>query len=78
MPSINERQIDVLNGLIATTLDSAKGYGAAAKDAKNPRFKTMFDVRATQRHTLTAALQDDQFRFHQTASLSGFPACKLS
>jgi len=59
MPSINERQIDVLNGLIATTLDSAEGYGAAAKDAENPRFKSLFDARAAQRHQLTAALQDE-------------------
>lgn len=59
MLSINERQIDVLNGLIATTLDSAEGYDAAAKDAKNPRFKAMFNTRATQRHQLTTALQNE-------------------
>ena len=55
MPSINERQIDVLNGLIATTMDSAEGYGAAAKDAKNPRFKTRCGVWVVNPRTAAAS-----------------------
>jgi len=57
MTNVTEHQIEVLNGLIATTLDSAAGYGEAAKDAKNPRFKTLFDTRAGGRRQLTAQLQ---------------------
>jgi len=57
MAGINDRQIDVLNGLISTTLDSADGYAEAARDARNPRFKSLFDLRATDRRQLSAELQ---------------------
>ena len=50
MASIQERSpeydVDVLNGLIETTLDSVDGYEAAAQDARDPRFATMFSTRA--------------------------------
>jgi uncharacterized protein (TIGR02284 family) len=57
MISLNDQQIDVLNGLISTTLDSADGYGEAAKDAKNPHFKHIFSARAMERRQMTAELQ---------------------
>ncbi len=56
MTSLNDRQINVLNGLISTTLDSADGYGEAAKDARNPHFKHMFGARAIERRQLSAEL----------------------
>ncbi|MEI8395150.1 MAG: PA2169 family four-helix-bundle protein [Rhodospirillaceae bacterium] len=59
MPSITEQQIHVLNGLILTTLDSANGYGDAAKDAQKPHFKRMFVARALERQLLTAELQTE-------------------
>lgn len=52
-----QHDIKVLNGLIETTLDSAYGYGDAAKDAKNPSFKSLFERRSMQRKQLTADLQ---------------------
>jgi uncharacterized protein (TIGR02284 family) len=59
MTSINERQIDVLNGLISITMDSAEGYDAAARDAGTLRFKGLFHTRASQRRQLAADLQDE-------------------
>jgi uncharacterized protein (TIGR02284 family) len=55
----NQHDIDVLNGLIEMTLDSAHGYEDAAKDAKNPRFKTLFGARAIERKQVTAELQTE-------------------
>jgi len=57
MTSTNDQQIDVLNGLISTTLDSANGYDEAAKDAKNPQFKHMFGARGIERRQLAAELK---------------------
>lgn len=57
MTTTNERQIKIINGLIETTVDSADGYHQAAKDARNPRFKSMFETRSAQRQQLAAELQ---------------------
>jgi uncharacterized protein (TIGR02284 family) len=55
----NQHDIDVLNGLIEMTLDSAHGYDEATKDVKNPRFKTLFGARAIERKQVTAELQTE-------------------
>jgi uncharacterized protein (TIGR02284 family) len=55
----NKHDIDVLNGLIEITLDSAHGYDEAVKDVKNPRFATMFGARAMERKQVTAELQTE-------------------
>jgi uncharacterized protein (TIGR02284 family) len=57
MSTANAHDIEVLNDLIETTLDSADGYAEAAKDAKNPGFKSLFEQRARQRKQLTAEFQ---------------------
>jgi uncharacterized protein (TIGR02284 family) len=57
MNTSNKHHIDVLNDLIATTLDSADGYRHAADDAKNPHFKSLFEKRAMQRRQMTADLK---------------------
>lgn len=54
-----KHDIKVLNGLIETTLDSAHGYQDAAKNAKNPAFKSLFERRGMQRKQLTAELQNE-------------------
>jgi uncharacterized protein (TIGR02284 family) len=65
----NRHDIDVLNDLIAVTLDSAKGYEDAGVDTKNPTFKTMFGKRAIERKQVTAELQGEVRRL-----LGGEPA----
>ena len=54
--------IRTLNGLIATTLDSADGYEAAAKDATNGRFTDRFTARAAERRKAVSELQAEVFR----------------
>jgi uncharacterized protein (TIGR02284 family) len=62
-----KHDISVLNGLIATTLDSADGYTEAAKDADNSRFGAMFTARAGERREVAQSLQS------VVASLGGEP-----
>jgi uncharacterized protein (TIGR02284 family) len=57
MYTTNKRHIEVLNDLIATTLDSADGYREAAEEAKSPHFKSLFERRATLRRQLSADLK---------------------
>jgi uncharacterized protein (TIGR02284 family) len=57
MSTINKHHIDVLNDLIATTLDSAEGYKEAAVDAKSAHFKSLFEKRAMHRRQMTADLK---------------------
>ncbi len=54
--------IRTLNGLIATTLDSADGYEAAAKDAVNGRFTDRFSARASERRRVVTELQAEVSR----------------
>ncbi len=62
-----KHDINVLNGLIETTLDSSHGYHDAGKEAKNPTFKSLFERRAMQRKQITADLQS------QVRTLGGTP-----
>jgi uncharacterized protein (TIGR02284 family) len=59
MSTLNDQHIKVLNSLVEATLDSAHGYRDAAKDAKNPRFKSLFERRSMERNQLTAELQTE-------------------
>ncbi|WBH17855.1 PA2169 family four-helix-bundle protein [Sphingomonas radiodurans] len=54
--------IRTLNGLIATTLDSADGYEAAAKDAETGRFTDRFLARASERRQVVTDLQAEVAR----------------
>jgi uncharacterized protein (TIGR02284 family) len=53
----NDHDIKTLNSLIETTLDSADGYGQAAKDAKSPSLTALFHDRATERRQAASTLQ---------------------
>lgn len=54
----NDHDIKTLNGLIATTLDSADGYAEAAKDAKSESLVSLFRARAGERRTAARKLQE--------------------
>lgn len=58
MSKATEHDVKVLNNLIETTIDSANGYGEAAKDADSTRFADTFASRAQERAQVTAQLQD--------------------
>lgn len=53
----NDHDIDTVNGLIKTTIDSIDGYRAAAKDADSSQFQSMFFDRANERETVANKLQ---------------------
>ncbi|NID04292.1 PA2169 family four-helix-bundle protein [Luteibacter jiangsuensis] len=67
MTSSTEHDIKVLNTLIETTIDSAEGYGEAAKDAENTRYAAAFQQRAAERRQVAQRLQQ------QVRSLGGTP-----
>src|SRR5579859_7529730 len=67
--SSTNHDIEVLNNLIAVTIDSAQGYDSARDDTKNPHFKTLFGKRAVERKQVTAELQTEVRRL-----LGGKPA----
>ncbi len=57
MSTDSEHAVHVLNSLIETTLDSAKGYKEAAENSKDSALKTLFSERSLQRMKLTGELQ---------------------
>ena len=63
--------ISVLNGLIATTLDSADGYSEAAKDTESSAHRQLFTARATERRQIVSALQGDVSRLGGTPEDDG-------
>lgn len=63
----NDEDIAVLNHLIEATIDSADGYREAAKDAKNPELKAIFERRARERLAAFHSLQS------QVEALGGQP-----
>jgi len=58
MSKATEHDVKVLNNLIETTIDSANGYGEAAKDADSTRFADTFASRAQERAQVTTQLQE--------------------
>ncbi|QTD57060.1 PA2169 family four-helix-bundle protein [Parasphingorhabdus cellanae] len=48
-----------LNGLIATTIDSAKGYEEAAQDTTDKRYEMMFKERAQERNNAVLELRSE-------------------
>lgn len=54
-----EHTVDVLNGLIETTLDSAHGYRGAAEATGSAEFRDMFATRAERRLELVRQLQQE-------------------
>jgi uncharacterized protein (TIGR02284 family) len=63
----NDNDIKVLNSLIETTIDSAEGYGDAAKEAENTRYAATFQQRAGERRQAAQSLQS------QVRALGGNP-----
>jgi uncharacterized protein (TIGR02284 family) len=57
MASGPEHDIEQLNSLIETTLDSAKGYMDAAEEAKSSRFASLFRDRGAQRNDIAECLR---------------------
>ncbi len=62
-----ERDIKILNSLIATTIDSVDGYNAAADSADNTDFRQIFRERANERGEVVSKLQN------QVQTLGGNP-----
>jgi uncharacterized protein (TIGR02284 family) len=54
----NGHDCDVLNTLIATTLDSVKGYRDAAQDSNDSNHKQFFNQMADERSQVASELQD--------------------
>jgi len=59
MDSTNHHAVKVLNSLIETTLDSAKGYEEAAENAADTQLRTLFEERSRRRLDLTRQLQQE-------------------
>ena len=53
---IREEKIDTLNELISVTRDSAKFYGEAATEAKNPQLQSLFRSLADSKNGIVGAL----------------------
>lgn len=68
----NSHDISVLNTLIATTLDSMKGYRESAEDSENSAHAQFFREMAGERSRVAAELQD------QVRSLGGDPETESS
>ena len=56
MSTPNDHDIRVLNGLIETTLDSADGYGEAARETNDPHYRTLFERRSFERRQVVEDL----------------------
>lgn len=63
----HDQDIRVLNRLIEATIDSADGYGEAAKDVRNPELKAIFERRSRERFAAFSSLQT------QVEALGGQP-----
>lgn len=64
----NSHDIDVLNSLVTTTLDSMKGYREAADDSVNSTHSQFFREMAEERSRVASELQE------RVRSLGGEPA----
>lgn len=62
-----DHDIEVLNSLITTTIDSAEGYERAGQDAEAPQFADLFRQFAQERRQMVTRLQD------QVRTLGGMP-----
>jgi len=57
MSAPNSHDIQVLNGLIETTLDSADGYREAARETHNGDYRALFEQRSFERQRVAGELQ---------------------
>ena len=63
----HDHDINVLNSLITTTIDSANGFERSAEDADVPQFVDMFREFAQERRQVTGRLQE------RVSALGGTP-----
>lgn len=54
---LNDHDIEILNSLITTTIDSAAGFERSAEDADSGRFATLFRDFGAERRQVVAQLQ---------------------
>ena len=54
---IASRDVDILNSLITTTIDSANGFERAAEDSSSSRFHPLFADFGRERRQVVADLQ---------------------
>lgn len=64
----NDRDIDTLNDLITSTIDSVDGYRKAGEDSNSGRFQPIFFSRASERRDVADKLQQE------VRTLGGEPA----
>jgi uncharacterized protein (TIGR02284 family) len=57
--NVHSDEISTLNTLIATTIDSVKGYENSAKDIENQRFAEIFRERANERQQVVDELRSE-------------------
>src|SRR5688500_18448548 len=67
----NDHDINVLNSLITTTIDSANGFERSAEDADVPQFVEMFREFAQQRRQVVGRLQEKVRQLGGTANDDG-------
>jgi len=68
---LNDHDIDVLNSLITTTIDSAAGFERAAEDNDSGRFAALFRDFAAERREVVAKLQETVRSFGGTPNDDG-------
>ena len=59
MPNANRHDIQVLNGLIRTVIDSADGYHEAVGETADPGHRDLFARREAERRMIAQTLFDD-------------------
>jgi len=67
----NKDQINTLNGLIETTIDSVTGYEDSARNIENERFRQIFRERADERQKVAEDLRSEVRRLGGDPEESG-------
>ena len=62
MADAARHDVHTLNSLIETTIDSVDGYERAAREAKNPEFRRIFEERAFERRRVIDDLRQEVTR----------------
>ena len=62
MADAARHDVHVLNSLIETTIDSVDGYERAAREARNPEFRRIFEERAFERRRVIDDLRQEVTR----------------
>ena len=62
MADAARHDVHILNSLIETTIDSVDGYERAAREAKNPEFRLIFEERAFERRQVIDELRQEVTR----------------